>query len=525
MWTVLAGPENNSHGGSAFTGSLLCGSGGTCALPICLGRGPDVTQTMTNPDCFPESRGEPVPSPAELRALYDQDGQFESRLAARQGMWGSSIIYLLFSIPDLLLVPDVAPYTIAVRVVLWIFIVSTIETQFRTGAGTAWLNATCAFALISGYSVWLVAAIQTDYTLNFSYYMIFGAIFMMGANLFFSFKFRLSVAASGIILSIFFVALYFFPATPAYQFAFGTLLHLVLCLHLLCELEAQQGALQRLPQCARGKDAAEGSGGAGQGAAQAVAHRSADRPGKPARRRREAARLLERLAAVRQQFRRHPHRRRFLQEVQRLLRPSGRRPLPRARRQCARCHDQAAQCVDRPLWRRRIHRAGAHGAPGAGRAAGRSHPADRRESRHPARAAPRRHVDRDGEHRRGVHQNADWGETRKDHPRGGPRALSRQGERPQLRQAVRPQRSAKQRRKRKHRRPAEDRDQPGPRLARLSADPEHRSGPARSGRGADAAAHAGWYFRAAQPLHSRWRSGPAPYWNSAAGRSERSATS
>ena len=195
---------------------------------------------MPNPDCFPEARAEQAPTPAELRTLYDQEGQFESRRAARQGMWGSSIIYLLFSIPDLLLVPDVAPYTIAVRVVLWIFIVSTIETQFRTGAGTAWLNATCAFALISGYSVWLVAAMQTHYTLNFSYYMIFGAIFMMGANLFFSFQFRLSVVASGIVLVHILRRAVLLSRDSGVSVRLRTLLHLVLRVYLLRELEAQQ---------------------------------------------------------------------------------------------------------------------------------------------------------------------------------------------------------------------------------------------------------------------------------------------
>ena len=52
--------------------------------------------------------------------------------------------------------------------------------------------------------------------------MIFVALFMMSANLFFRFQFGLSLFTSGVILATFFVALYFFPASIPYKLAFGT---------------------------------------------------------------------------------------------------------------------------------------------------------------------------------------------------------------------------------------------------------------------------------------------------------------
>ena len=60
-------------------------------------------------------------------------------------------------------------------------------------------------------------------TESMSYYMVFGAIFMMGANLFFSFQFRLSLITSSLVLLAFFftMALYFSENQP-YQIAFGT---------------------------------------------------------------------------------------------------------------------------------------------------------------------------------------------------------------------------------------------------------------------------------------------------------------
>ena len=160
--------------------------------------------------------------PAELRALYRQDGEHIRRKASRQGIWISFVVYLLFSITDGLLIPDVAAYTIAGRFSVGLIMLPIFETQYRMNVRTDWLDITCAVALIFAYLAWLCPALMTGLTQNFSYYMIFGAIFMIGANLFFSFHFRLSLIASGIIFASFFVALYFFPANVYYQIAFGT---------------------------------------------------------------------------------------------------------------------------------------------------------------------------------------------------------------------------------------------------------------------------------------------------------------
>ena len=128
----------------------------------------------------------------------------------------------MFSVTDMLLIPDVAAYTIAARFALSVTALAILEIQSRLNVKTEWLDLTCAAALVSGYIAWLIPAITTGYTQNFSYFMIFGSIFMMGANLFFRFQFLLSVISSGIILATFFVALYLFPATGSYQIALGT---------------------------------------------------------------------------------------------------------------------------------------------------------------------------------------------------------------------------------------------------------------------------------------------------------------
>ncbi len=163
------------------------------------------------------------PLPAELRSLYRQEGQTARREATRKGLWIAVAVYLLFSITDLLLIPDVAYKTIAWRFVVGAISLAVLEIQVRVNAKTDWLDRTCSGALVFGYLGWLIPAMMTAHTQNMSYYMIFGAIFMMGANLFFIFQFRLSVISSGIILGAFFLDLFYFsPQNPYYQLAFGT---------------------------------------------------------------------------------------------------------------------------------------------------------------------------------------------------------------------------------------------------------------------------------------------------------------
>ena len=146
--------------------------------------------------------------------------------------------------------------------------------------------------------------------------MIFGAIFMMGANLFFSFQFRLSVITSGIMLAIFFVALYFFPANVYYQLAFGTfyISCFVFTSYVNWKLnkERYNVFLNALEARTQQREATE----RGKALLQTVANRSVDGPGESPGRRREAPGPLERLAKVRQQLCGDPRRRRLLQKIQ-----------------------------------------------------------------------------------------------------------------------------------------------------------------------------------------------------------------
>ncbi|GAK69758.1 putative bifunctional diguanylate cyclase/phosphodiesterase [Agrobacterium rubi] len=156
------------------------------------------------------------------RALFFKEADAKRRTSIRQGLWIAVPIYLLFSVTDILLIPDVSPHTMFARFVVGIAALLMLEMQIRANAKTSHMDIACATALVCGYIAWLMPAMMTTHVTNMSYYMVFGAIFMMGANLFFTFNFVLSLIASSLVLCIYFLALSYFHEDIYYQINFGT---------------------------------------------------------------------------------------------------------------------------------------------------------------------------------------------------------------------------------------------------------------------------------------------------------------
>ncbi|MHB2267222.1 putative bifunctional diguanylate cyclase/phosphodiesterase [Aliihoeflea sp. PC F10.4] len=154
--------------------------------------------------------------------LYEEDRAPVQRDHLRRGLWIGVLAYISFALADIILIPDVAVQAITTRFVVAITVVAIFEFLRRSGARTIWLEIVCAAAMVSGYVVWLLPAIQTQEIANFSYFMIFGSIFMMGANLFFNLRFAISLVASAVILVAFFVALTIIPGSFAYRFALSS---------------------------------------------------------------------------------------------------------------------------------------------------------------------------------------------------------------------------------------------------------------------------------------------------------------
>lgn len=161
------------------------------------------------------------PASEEMVRLYREESEDSRKAAAREGLWIGVVVYMLFSITDLMLIPDVAVSVIICRTAVSVVSLTVLEVLLRAGRKAIAIEVVCAIAIVSAYAGWLVPALGTVHARTFSYYMVYMALFMMSANLFFSFRFGLSLVTSLVIAGIFFVALGTIQADNSYRWALG----------------------------------------------------------------------------------------------------------------------------------------------------------------------------------------------------------------------------------------------------------------------------------------------------------------
>ena len=141
-----------------------------------------------------------------LFELFEQDREVDRRLDARQAMWMTLAVYLGFGGLDFVLIPDVAVLTIAARVALSVLALAVVEALCALSFKAKLIDIICAGFVVTGYLAWLVLSLQSRHLLSVSYYMVFGAIFMMVATLLFNFRPVVSVTSSCLIMTFFAVA-------------------------------------------------------------------------------------------------------------------------------------------------------------------------------------------------------------------------------------------------------------------------------------------------------------------------------
>lgn len=161
-------------------------------------------------------------SPEQLRRLYEQKSESGRRCATRNGLWIAVAAYLAYSFTDYLFVGDVVQYTVAGRVLVGVGALCILELFLYYKAKADTVDMVAAVSVLAAYLVWLLTAGVTTARDAFSYYMVFGAIFMMSVNLFFSFRFPVALAASATNMLMFIVALYLFaPMLILHKFILG----------------------------------------------------------------------------------------------------------------------------------------------------------------------------------------------------------------------------------------------------------------------------------------------------------------
>lgn len=152
----------------------------------------------------------PTLSPEALRRLYKQEGEASRTKATRNGLWIAVAVYLAYSLTDYLFIRDVVEYTVAARFVVGIAALCLLEVLLHLKAKADTVDIVVAVSVQAAYLVWLLTAQMTEARYAFSYYMVFGAIFMMSVNLFFKFRFPVALAASATNMLIFIGALFLF---------------------------------------------------------------------------------------------------------------------------------------------------------------------------------------------------------------------------------------------------------------------------------------------------------------------------
>ncbi|GGD11483.1 putative bifunctional diguanylate cyclase/phosphodiesterase [Aureimonas glaciei] len=140
----------------------------------------------------------------ELHQLYNRRREEPRKRDNRLMVWVGVIIYVCFAGLDYLLIPAVADLTTLCRVTVSITAVVILELMISRGMTARLLEAGCGALILISYVAWLIPASNNPDTIALSYYMIFGAIFMMMCNLFFNLSFFVAAITS---VSIFIICL------------------------------------------------------------------------------------------------------------------------------------------------------------------------------------------------------------------------------------------------------------------------------------------------------------------------------
>ncbi len=136
--------------------------------------------------------------PFLLSLLMQRDAEQNIR-TVRLGIVAAAFVNSLFCFLDYLLLPDVANTLIMVRLGVGILFVAVVELAARNTRSLPLIHLSAALGIVVAAIGWLIPALQTGQQVTLSQFMIFGTIFVLGANLFFNFRFWLSALSSATV--------------------------------------------------------------------------------------------------------------------------------------------------------------------------------------------------------------------------------------------------------------------------------------------------------------------------------------
>ncbi|GJD95868.1 putative bifunctional diguanylate cyclase/phosphodiesterase [Methylobacterium iners] len=133
------------------------------------------------------------------------------------------LLYVAFGAMDALLIRDMLPYVLTLRLCIGVVYVGGIRLQARHGVDARILELQCSLGIYLGFAAWLCLAAQSSDTENILYYAGYGLIFMLVANLFFNFRFEVALLSSGLITLTFLVWAFTFTDDQDYFVCFASL--------------------------------------------------------------------------------------------------------------------------------------------------------------------------------------------------------------------------------------------------------------------------------------------------------------
>lgn len=144
------------------------------------------------------------PKIGRLMAMRDAA---RNRAFLRAGMWMAVLSYIAYGGLDWFLFPDLQTELVGARILVGSLFLAILEVCIASKLRLFHLQLISATAITVGSLSWLFIAQQTAFQSNFALFSIYGAIFILGTNLYFKFKFYISVCTTLIITA-------FYAASP-----------------------------------------------------------------------------------------------------------------------------------------------------------------------------------------------------------------------------------------------------------------------------------------------------------------------
>ncbi|MDG4899314.1 MULTISPECIES: GGDEF and EAL domain-containing protein [unclassified Mesorhizobium] len=134
-----------------------------------------------------------------LFAMLLQKNADQNRKVVRWGIAAAVLSYICYGAFDWFLFPDIADRVILTRLTLGLTFLVLVELVARRDFAVTTLHYVAALAIVAGAIGWLLSALETKHQEALSHFIIFGTVFILGANLFFNFRLWLSALSSATV--------------------------------------------------------------------------------------------------------------------------------------------------------------------------------------------------------------------------------------------------------------------------------------------------------------------------------------